>query len=417
MQDGHFLPSGEGPMKKGKEERIMKRFWQIACICSLVLVFAFSAYGAGEPIKVGFPMILSGGGALFGKPSSVGAEMYVKELNARGGVLGRPIELIIRDCGNTPEEATRVAREIILKEKVDFMVGGLTASQGLALSEVAKTEKVVYIAPISKSTAMTEPGKLHPYVFRAAANTNTEGRSAAVFMAKNPWTRIATLGPDYEYGQMVTKAFVEWMKKIKPQAQIVHQGWPKLGETDYTPFIAPLLAAKPDAAFLSLWGGHFVTFSKQAKPYGFFEKVKVVAAGEGGSPETGMSLKDDLPLGITTNAYDVFYYPDTPEHKSYVERLKAYTKQEYPPSWAITGYIAVQFLAEAIQKAQSTDKMKVIKALEGLTINTPIGKQTMRAKDHQATRGQVWGTTAKVPEYPFPILRPVEYIPADDLMD
>jgi len=395
----------------------MKRFLTVGFICVASLAVAFSAYGAGQPIKVGFPMILSGGGALFGKPSSQGAEMFVKELNARGGVLGRPIELIIRDCGNTPEEATRVAREIILKEKVDFMVGGLTASQGLALSEVAKTEQVVYIAPISKSTAMTEPGKLHPYVFRAAANTNTEGRSAAVFMAKQPWTKIATLGPDYEYGQMVTKAFVEWMKKNKPQVQIVHQGWPKLGETDYTPFIAPLLAAKPDAAFLSLWGGHFVTFSKQAKPYGFFEKVKVVAAGEGGSPETGMSLKDDLPLGITTNAYDVFYYPDTPEHKSYVERLKAYTKQEYAPSWAITGYIAVQFLTEAIEKAKSTDKKKVIAALEGLVINTPIGKQTMRAKDHQATRGQVWGTTAKVPEYPFPILRPVEYIPADDLMD
>src|SRR4030042_2164154 len=151
--------------------------------------------------------------------------MYVKEPSARGGVLGRPIELIVRDCGNTPEEATRVAREIILKEKVDFLVGGLTASQGLALSEVAKTEKVVYIAPISKSTAMTEPGKLHPYVFRAAANPTTEGRSAAVFMAKHPWTKIATLGPDYEYGQMVTKAFVEWMKRIKPEAQTVHQSW------------------------------------------------------------------------------------------------------------------------------------------------------------------------------------------------
>jgi branched-chain amino acid transport system substrate-binding protein len=392
-------------------------FFFVLTLIAVALLFPQPSAAQKKPILVGFPMILSGGGALFGKPSSVGAEMYVKELNAKGGVLGRPIELIIRDCGNTPEEATRVAREIILKEKVDFMVGGLTATQGLALSEVAKTEKVIYIAPISKTTAMTDPGKLHPYVFRAAANTNTEGRSAAVFMAKNPWTKIATLGPDYEFGQMVTKAFVEWMKKNKPQVQIVHQGWPKLGETDYTPFIAPLLAAKPEAAFLSLWGGHFVTFAKQAKPYGFFEKVKVVAAGEAGSPETGMSLKDDLPLGITTNAYDVFYYPDTPEHKSYVERLKAYTKQEYPPSWAITGYVAVQFLAEAIQKAKSTDKMKVIKALEGLTINTPIGKQTMRAKDHQATRGQVWGTTAKVPEYPFPILRPVEYIPADNLMD
>jgi branched-chain amino acid transport system substrate-binding protein len=362
-------------------------------------------------------MILSGGGALFGEPSVKGAEMMVKEINDKGGLLGRPVKLIVRDCGGTPEEATRVAREIILKEKVDFLVGGLTASQGLALSEVAKTEKILYIAPISKSTAMTDPDKLHPYVFRAAANTNTEGRSAAVFMAKNPWTRIATLGPDYEFGQMVTKAFVDWIKKIKPKVEIVHQGWPKLGETDYTPFIAPLLAAKPEACFMSLWGGHFVTFAKQAKPYGFFEKVHVIAAGEGGSPETAMALKDDLPLGITTNAYDVFYYPDTPEHKSYTQRLKEFTKQEYAPSWAITGYIAVQFLAEAIKKANSTDTMKVIKALEGLTINTPIGKQTMRAKDHQATRGQVWGTTAKVPEYPFPILRPVEYIPADALMD
>jgi len=362
-------------------------------------------------------MFLTGGGALFGQPSKVGAEMAVKEINEKGGVLGRPIELLIRDCKGTPDEATRVARELIAKENVQFLVGGLTASQGLALSEVAKTEKILYIAPISKSTAMTEPGKLHPYVFRSAANTNTEGRSAAVFLAKNPWKNVCTIGPDYEFGQMVTKAFVEWIKKIRPDVEIVGQGWPKLGEADFTPFITAALAKKPDAAFFSLWGGDFVNFAKQARPYGFFEKVKVVSAGEAGSPETAIALKDDLPLGITTNAYDLFYYPDTPEHKAYVERLKAYTKQEYAPSWAITGYIAMQFLAEAIKKAKSTDTMKVVKALEGLTINTPIGKQTMRAKDHQANRGQFWGTTAKVPEYPFPILRPVEYIPADNLMD
>jgi branched-chain amino acid transport system substrate-binding protein len=397
----------------------MRRRLVISAVIVLIsLVFILPQQAAAQKkIIVGFPMILSGGGALFGQPALTGAQMAVKEINDKGGVLGRPLELVIRDSKGTPEEATRVARELILKENAEFLVGGLSASEGLALSEVAKTEKIVYIAPISKSTAMTDPGKLHPYVFRAAANTNTEGRSAAVFMAKHPWKRVYTLGPDYEYGQMVTKAFVEWMKKIKPEVEIVGQGWPKLGEADYTPFITPLMAARPDAAFLSLWGGHFVTFAKQAKPLGFFDKVKVVAAGEGGSPETAIALKDDLPLGITTNAYDLFYYPDTPAHKSYVERLKAYTKETYPPSWPITGYVAINFLAEAIKKAGSTDSQKVISALEGLTIDTPIGKQTMRAKDHQATRGQFWGTTAKVPEYPFPILRPVEYIPADNLMD
>ena len=142
-----------------------------------------------------------------------------------------------------------------------------------------------------------------------------------------------------------------------------------------------------------------------------------MSAGEAGCPETAMALKDDLPLGITSNSYDLFYYPDTPEHNAYVANLKAFTGEKYPPSWAITGYTGIQWLAEAIKKAGSTDTIAVIKALEGLTIQTPIGKQTMRAKDHQATRGQFWGTTTKVAEYPFPILRPVEYIPADDLMD
>ena len=391
--------------------------WMVVGLITLVFLGPQPAGAQKKPILVGFPMILSGGGALFGEPAKVGAEMAVKEYNAKGGVLGRPLELLVRDCKGTPEEATRATKELILKENVQFVVGGLTASQGVALWELSKNEKVLYIAPISKSTTMTEPANVHPYAFRAAANTNTEGRSAAVFMAKNPWKRVYTIGPDYEYGQMVTKAFVEWMKKNKPSVEIVGQGWPKLGEADYTPFINAAMAAKPEAAFISLWGGHFVTFAKQAKPYGFFEKVNVVAAGEGGSPETAISLKDDLPLGITTNAYDLFYYPNTPEHKAYVERLKAYTKQEYPPSWAITGYISMQFLVEAINKAGSTDTLKVVKALEGLTIDTPIGKQTMRAKDHQANRGQFWGTTAKVPEYPFPILRPVEYIPADNLMD
>ena len=397
----------------------MKRAWILGVFVFFASVAFFfgSADAQKEPILIGYPAILSGGGALFGQPSMIGAQLLEKDINDKGGVLGRPIKLIVRDCKQTPDEATRVAREMILKDKVQFLTGGFTASQGLALSEVAKTEKIIYVAPVSKSTAMTDPKNLHPYVFRAAANTNTEGRSAAVFMAKNPWKRIYTLGPDYEYGQMVTKAFVEWIKKIKPDVEIVGQSWPKLGEADFTPFITAMMAAKPDAAFLALWGGDFVNFSKQAKPYGFYEKVKVVAGGEGGCPETAISLKDDLPLGITTNSYDLFYYPNTPEHKAYVERLKAFTKQEYAPSWAITGYNSTLFIVEAIRKANSTDTDKVIKAMEGLTIDTPIGKQTMRAKDHQANRGQFWGTTAKVPEYPFPILRPVEYIPADNLMD
>src|SRR5678815_6034788 len=91
---------------------------------------------AQKPIKVGFPMILSGPGALFGDPASKGAQMYVDELNAKGGVLGRKIELIVRDSKADANEAVRVAREMILKDNVDFLVGTLTSAEGPAVSVV-----------------------------------------------------------------------------------------------------------------------------------------------------------------------------------------------------------------------------------------------------------------------------------------
>ena len=113
---------------------------------------------------------------------------------------------------------------------------------------------------------------------------------------------------DYAFGQDLTRAFVTHLKKLRPDIEIVDQQWPKLGEADYTPFINAQMAKKPDAVFTSLWGGHFVTFVKQAKPLRYFEAVKfnVMAAGEAGAIETAKAMGDDYPVGITANAYDAF---------------------------------------------------------------------------------------------------------------
>lgn len=83
-----------------------------------------------QPIKVGYPMILSGPGALFGEPSLKGAQMYVDEVNAKGGVLGRKIELIGRDTKGNADEAVRVVRDMILRDDVQFVVGTLTSAEG-----------------------------------------------------------------------------------------------------------------------------------------------------------------------------------------------------------------------------------------------------------------------------------------------
>src|SRR5689334_20134145 len=148
---------------------------------------------AQQPIKVGYPMILSGPGALFGEPALKGAQMFVDEINAKGGVLGRKMELVVRDTKGQPDEAVRVAREMILKDNVDFLVGTLTSAEGPAVSVVAKENKIVFIAPIPKTDQLTAADKLHPYVFRVAANTTMEGRSAAEIVAKWPVTKVATI--------------------------------------------------------------------------------------------------------------------------------------------------------------------------------------------------------------------------------
>ncbi len=375
---------------------------------------------AQKPIKVGVPMPLSGPPALFGEPATKGAQMYVDEINAKGGVLGRKIELLMRDSKADANEAVRVARELILKENVDFLMGTLTSAEGPAVSVVAKENKIVFIAPIPKTDQLTAADKLHPYVFRVAANTTMEGRSAAEIVAKWPVTKIATIAFDYAYGQDVTRSFVEHVKKLKPGVEIVDQQWPKLGEQDYNPFINAQMAKKPDAVVSSIWGGFFVTFSKQAKALGYFDAIKYnfIGLGEAASPETTKSMGADYPVGIWGNSYDAFYWEDNPgPHKDYTARLSKYLKDEYPSSWAIQGYIGMAFLTEAIKKAGSTDSDKVSKALLGLTIDTPIGKQTLREKDHQANRGQLYGKTVKDPKYNFPIMKPITYVDPTKFMD
>ena len=373
----------------------------------LALGLFISALLAGGPaaaqnaIKVGVPMPLSGPAALYGEPAVKGMRLFVEETNAAGGVLGKKIELIVRDSKASADEAVRVSREMILKEDVQFLVGTLTSAEGPAVSTIAKENKIILIAPIPKTDQLTAEKNLHPYVFRTAANTTMEGRSVAEIIAT--WKdvkKVATIAHDYAYGQDVAKAFIDQIKRLRPDIDIVDQQWPKLGEADYTPFINAQMAKKPDAVFSAMWGGHFVTWAKQAKPLGFFDLVqnRVVNGGEGGSVEATRALGPDYPFGIWANTYDLASYDGQSEaHKKYIEKIKAFTNEDPPSTWPVTTYVAMQFLVEGIKKAGSLDSDKVAKALLDLTIDTPIGKQTLRASDHQADRGQFYGKMVKGP--------------------
>jgi branched-chain amino acid transport system substrate-binding protein len=396
--------------KTHAREAHMKRRISLAIAALLASQLAAAA---ADQIKIGMPMILSGPGALFGEPTLKGAQMYVDEINAQGGVLGKKLQLISKDSKGNADEAVRVAREMVLKDEVDFIVGTFTAAEGPAVSPISKENKIVFIAPVSKPEALMSPANIHPYIFRTSTTTTIEGRSAAALIAKMDVKRVATMSPDYAYGQEVTAAFVAHLKKIKPEVEIVDQQWPKLGEADYTPFINAQLSKKPEAVFSSLWGGHFVTFIKQAKPLGYFDAIKLnfIAGGEAGSIESAKAIGDDYPLGIWGNAYDIFYWAEGPtQHKEFIERLKKYTGQEHPSSWPAIGYVAMQVLVEGIKKANSTKSDDVAKALVGLSVDTPIGKQTIDPKTQSANRGQFWGKMVKDARYPFAVMEKPVYV-------
>src|SRR5437763_3817024 len=377
--------------------------------------------GAADNIKIGFPMPLSGPTAVYGVPITKGAELAIADINAKGGVLGRKLELLSRDSKANADEAVRLAREMIIKDNVDFLSGTLTSAEAPAVSTIAKENKIVFVAPTAKTMLLTAPQNLHPYIFRVASNTLIEGRTGAALMAK--WQdvkKVATIAPDYAYGRDAVGAFVEYLKKLRPDIEIVDQEWPKLGEPDFTAFITAQMGKKPDAVFCEVFGGDFATLVKQATPLGYFKAIqnRLVDGGEVGTVDLAQSLGGDYPYGIISDAYDpvVWGEGEPPEHKSYVEHLKSTMKNEYGSGWAIVGYQSIVALAEGVKKAGSTESDNVAQALAGLTFDTPVGKRTFNAKTHETETGEFWSEMVKDPKVPFAVMKKPEYIDPKPLL-
>ncbi len=387
----------------------------LAIASTLLLSWPLAA-GAAEPIKIGFPIPLSGPTAVYGKPVLAGAQMAVAEINARGGLLGRQLELLPRDSKANADEAVRLSRELIIKDGVDFLVGTLTSAEAPAVSTVAKENKIVFIAPTSKSTILTDPQHIHPYIFRVASNTDVEGLAGATLMAR--WKdvkTVATIAPDYAYGRDSIAAFIAQLKKMRPDISIVDQQWPKLGEPDFTAFITAQMGKNPDAIYASLFAGDFVTFTKEATPLGYFKAIKsrFIDGAEIGTPDEAQALGSDYPYGVIGDSYDPVLWTgnEPPAHKKFIADLKQFTHARYASGWSIVGYQSIYALAKGIEKAGSTKSDAVAKVLPGMSWDTPVGERRFSVKSHETFAPEYWGTMIKEAAYPFAIIQDPELLP------
>ncbi len=383
--------------------------FRLSLILFSSLLFLSGSLNAGETVRIGIVDTYTGPASGQTLPVLNGFKAAVEKINAKGEILGKKIEFITRDDQFKVDVGLALAKDLVSKEKVDILMGTLNSAISLAISDLAKAEKIPFFVTLGKSsTIVGEKG--HKYVFSMTENTEMAGRAAAVALAKKPFVRYWIAGDDYEYGHSIADATWNNLKKLNPKIELLGQSWWKAGEADFTPYIPQIIAAKPDFMIVATGGATMVNFQKAAKATGLSQKIPFYQ--HVGTEHTTLELLGaNAPEGVYgTNAY-FFYYPETPENKAFVEEYRRiYGK--YPQFGAFFGYMTAQFIAEGFKKAGKIDREKFIRTIEGMTLNSPVGPLTLRACDHQLELPMYFGVTQKSPKYDFLIAGDIQAIPA-----
>jgi branched-chain amino acid transport system substrate-binding protein len=193
----------------------------------------------------------------------------------------------------------------------------------------------------------------------------------------------------------------------------VGEAWPEFLEHDYGAYIQSILKSRPDAVYNLLYGGDLVAFVRQARGTGLFEQVPFLNA-TGGDVGVLEELGPEMPEGQWGGARYYFRYPDSEANRRFVERYRA-RYGGWPTPWAAMSYDGVQFVAEGLRRAGSRESDALVGALEGMTLDLPRGRVTLRKEDHQAILDMIWGRTHRDPDFVFPVLAELQVFPGSEI--
>jgi branched-chain amino acid transport system substrate-binding protein len=367
---------------------IQRRPLALASVVTSALVFAGLAAHAQGTIKIGEVNSYKAQPA-FLEPYKKGMELAVEEINAAGGVNGKKLELITRDDNASPGDAVRAAEELVSREKIDVLAGAFLSNSGLALTDFAKQKRFFYLAgePLTDKIIW---GSGNKYTYRLRPGTYMQAAMLVPEAVKLKKKRWALVYPNYEYGQSAVAAFKELLKAAQPDVEFVVEQAPPLGKLDAGSVAQAIADAKPDAIFNVLFGADLTKFVREGTTRGIFQGKEVVSVLTG-EPEYLDPLKDDTPNGWIVTGYP-WYGIQTPEHKAFFLAYHA-KYNDYPRLGSVVGYTMIKAIAAGAKKAKSTDTEKLVAAFAGLQMESPFGKFTFRAEDHQSTMGAFVGKT------------------------
>jgi branched-chain amino acid transport system substrate-binding protein len=370
-------------------------------IAALTLALVSNVYAA-DPIKVGVVTPLSGSYAPIGKQVRWGAELAVKEINAAGGVNGRPFELLFEDEEANPPVAVRKSEKLLQQDKVDFLTGTVNSGSTLAVGQLAERNDRILVTTVSYAPSITG-AQCNANVFRVNANAFMQSNALTNWLTKNvPGKRYFFIGPDYEMGRSTISAFQKDVARLG--GSDTGSTFPPLGAKDFSSYIGQIRAARPDVIMTATAGNDTVRLLTTLKEYGILNDKLTLAGAAGAVTQENIAAMAGAGDGFLSSAgYSTDI--DTPDNKKFVAAFKKEFQAD-PDLFGADTYGLFFLFKQAIEKAGgTTDTAKLRAAMEDASWNTPQGKKTMRKGDHQAVvdmlvvkvTGNDFATVGKVP--------------------
>ena len=357
----------------------MKTIDRTIPIALALACLAGSALAQNQPIRIGVVTPLSGTYAGIGQQVKWGLDLAARQINAAGGVAGRPLELIYEDEEANPAVAVQKAEKLFQVNKVDFLTGTVNSGSTLAVGQLAERNNRLIATTVSFADSITGD-KCSPNVFRVNARAGMQSAALADWLSSTrPNANVFYLGPDYEMGRSTVAAFKQAAEA--KGAKSVGEVFAPLDNKDYSPFFGQVRSARPAVIYTSVAGNDTVRLFSQMAEFGINRNVQVVGA-------SGTVTSQNLPaIGKAADGFvtGVGYATgiDSPENRKFLAEFEAANKAK-PDLYGADSYGVLFFYKAAVEKAGSTDTDKVRAAMRGLQWATPQGAKTMRAGDHQA---------------------------------
>lgn len=341
-------------------------------VAAIALLAAQSAYAE---TKIGAIFDLTGGLNIYGIQQMNALQLAVEDINAKGGVLGEPIEVASYDAQSEQSKYTQYANTAILRDNVDALFAGLTSSSREAIRPIVRKANIPYFY-----SSLYEGGACDKQTFVTGPSASQQLSVLIDWAIQKYGTKIFIMAPDYNFGTISA----HWVQEYAKQhgAEVVGQDILALTVTDYAPTIQKIQAAKPDFVVALPVGANQTGFLEQFAAAGLKDSIGVVSTNYGSgnqqvvvSPAAGEGL-------IADQGY--FQVVDNPTNAEFVKLWTAkYGDKEPIISEAVDTWNAVHLWAAAVEKAGTTDSAPVIASLEsGLSFDAPNGTVTLEPGSH-----------------------------------